>query len=91
MTKALYAITIQRQGAKTLRKMPRPQAERILSALDKLAENPDRPDIDVSPLVGRPGFRLRIGTLRIIFKRDDNARLIDVIQVASRGQIYKRR
>ena len=45
----------------------------MLSELERLAENPDRRDIDVEPLVGRPGFRLRVGDRRIIFDRDDEA------------------
>ena len=70
--------------------MPRQNAQRIRRELDKLAENPDRPDLDVSPLRGRPGFRLRVGDVRIIFERDDESRLIDVLRIAPRGQIYQR-
>ena len=43
------------------------------SELNKLANNPDRRDIDVVQLQGRAGFRLRVGNWRIILsemKRD---------------------
>ena len=69
--------------------MPRHDAQRILRELERLAENPDRRDIDVEPLVGRPGFRLRVGDRRVIFDRDDEARIIDVLRIDSRGQVYK--
>ena len=91
IVRAIYTVAIRRQGAKALQGMPREQAERVSGALDKLAENPSRPDIDVAPLIGRPGFRLRVGGLRIIFKRDDAARVIEVTRIVSRGQAYRKR
>ena len=70
--------------------MPSLQALRIRRELDELAESPDRRDFDVRPLGGRPGFRLRVGEVRIIFERDDDARVIDVLRIAPRGQVYRR-
>ena len=36
-------------------------------------------------------FRLRVGDLRIIFERDDEARVMDVrLRIVPRGQAYKR-
>ena len=69
--------------------MPRQQAQRIRRTLDLLAENPNRRDLDVSSLIGRPGFRLRIGNLRIIFDRNDHAQVIDVLRIVPRGQAYQ--
>ena len=69
--------------------MPRQQAQRIRRELDQLAENPDRRDMDIATLTGRPGLRLRSGNLRIIFERDDAAQVIDVLRIAPRGQAYK--
>ncbi len=89
MSKATYGLTIKKQAIKALKKMPRQQAERITDLLEKLAENPDRRDVDIAPLIARPGFRLRVGSLRVIFKRDNTARAIEVTRIASRGQAYK--
>ena len=69
--------------------MPQQQAQRIRQELDKLAENPNRRDLDIARLVGRPGFRLRIGHLRIIFDRNDDAQVIDILRIAPRGQAYQ--
>ncbi len=69
--------------------MPDAQARRIRGHLARLAQNPDRRDLDITPLAGRSGFRLRVGNLRIILARDDVARVIDVLRIAPRGQAYK--
>ena len=41
------------------------------------------------PLRGRPGFRLRVGTWRVIFERDEEAQTIDVLRIGPRGDVYK--
>lgn len=85
----MYELTFKRQTIKALRQMPARQALRIRRELDELAESPDRRDLDVSPLRGHPGFRLRVGEMRIIFERDDDARVIDVLRIAPRGRAYR--
>ena len=86
----MYTLTIKRHAIKVLQKMPRQYAHRIRRELDKVAEDPDRRDVDIDPLKGRPGFRLRVGDTRIIFERNDETRVIDVLRIAPRGQVYKR-
>ncbi len=86
----MYKLTFKRQAIKALRKMSAREALHIRRELDELAESPDRRDSDVRPLRGRSGFRLRVGEMRIIFERDDDARIIDVLRIAPRGQAYKR-
>jgi mRNA interferase RelE/StbE len=83
-----YTFTIKRQAIKALQRMPRQQAQRIRRDMDKLSEDPDRRDIDIAPLRGRPGFRLRVGDFRVIFERDDEAHVIGILRIAPRGQVY---
>lgn len=86
----MYKLMLKRQAIKALRQMPARQALRIRRELDGLTENPEGRDSDVRPLRGRPGFRLRVGEMRIIFERKDDARVIDVLRIAPRGQAYRR-
>ena len=86
----MYELRMRRPAIGVLKKMPRPQVRRIRRELDKLAENPERRDIDVAILRGRSGYRLRVGDTRIIFERDNEARIIDVLRIATRGQVYRR-
>ena len=85
----MYRLTIRKQAIKTLRRMRVREARRVRSELDKLAQNPGGRASDVTPLRGRPGFRLRVGSWRVIFERDEEARKIDVLRIGPRGDVYK--
>ena len=89
MEEGPYQLTLKRQAIRALQRMPRQQAQRIRLEMERVAQNPDRRDLDIAPLTGRPGFRLRVGDLRIIFERDDAARAIDILRIAPRGQVYR--
>lgn len=53
---------------KTVKRLPRPDRERLLDAISVL------PAGDVRPLKGLPGeWRLRVGDWRVRFRRDDSA------------------
>ena len=85
-----YRLLFSGQAIKGLRQTPAQSAVRIRAALDRLAGDPSRRDIDVAPLRNRPGYRLRVGGYRAIFERDDNARTIEVLRIEPRGSVYKR-
>lgn len=84
-----YRVTFRKQAVKALRRMPPAQSQRILAAIDSLADAPDRRDVDIAPLTGQPGFRLRVGSIRVIYRRDDAARHIEVLRIAPRGDAYR--
>lgn len=86
----MYELTIKKQANKALAKMPRKDAERILAQLDKLAENPDRQDLNIISLTSRPGYRLRVGNYRAIYERDDNIRVVAVEKIGHRKDIYEK-
>ena len=85
-----YQLTIRAQAAKTLRKMPRAERDRVRTALRRLAQDPDSAELDVRRLHGRTGFRPRVGDRRLIVERDDAARTMDVLRIGRRGDVYKR-
>ena len=45
---------------------------------------------DLSPMKGRPEYRLRVGSMRVVFERNEESREILVKRIGSRGDIYKR-
>ena len=53
----------------------------------KLAEDPARPDVDVTKLQGRDGCRLRVGDWRVIFDMDGHVLAVEYI--GPRGDAYK--
>ncbi len=86
----MYELTIKKQANKALTKMPRQDAERILAQLDKLAENPDRQDLNIISLTRRPSYRLRVGSYRTIYERDDSIRVVAVEKIGHRKDIYEK-
>lgn len=85
----MYSITFSKTALKAMRKAPAAVSMRIREALDRLAENPDRLDLDVKRLQGRAGYRLRVGSYRVIYDREDPIRVLAVIDLGPRGDVYK--
>ena len=73
------------QAAKYLKRLNEPDRSRIIKALKKLELEP--PQGDIKNLVGKGGYRLRIGDYRALFDIADNTIIIHAI--APRGQAYK--
>lgn len=68
-----------------MKKLDRNMQIRILSAVNQLSFG------DVKKLQGNLGdYRLRGGNFRIVFRKDDENLIIIVIEIAPRGEIYKR-
>jgi mRNA interferase RelE/StbE len=80
-------ITYSAQARKTLRKMQPKTAARILDGMAKLAEDPERTDLDVKKLSGREGYRLRVGDWRVIYTND--GLVLAVERIGPRGDVYK--
>ena len=84
-----YNIFYNRQSRKTLLKTPKEISKSIREKLDEISVDPHRKRDDVKPLKGRPGFRLRIGAWRVIYKLESHKLEILVIKIASRVDVYK--
>lgn len=79
-----WRVEIDPTAAKYLRRLDRPQRERLQHALATL------PAGDVRRLAGEGGlWRLRVGGWRVIFERDSTGRRILVLAIRPRGDAYK--
>ena len=81
-----YAVSILRRAQKELGQLSSPSFERTCEAIRSLAGNPRPPGC--RKLVGRDGWRIRVGDYRVIYSIDDSARTILVLHVGHRGDIY---
>jgi mRNA interferase RelE/StbE len=61
--------------------------ERIDKAIGQLASDP-RPD-GVEILEGSTSYRLRVGSYRILYDVDDDARSVVIARVRDRKEVYK--
>ena len=80
-------IFIKKAADKKLRSLPAKLERSIREAITKIAVDPERTDLDIHPLSGQPGYRLRVGGWRVLYVLDDTGLIIKV--VASRGSAYK--
>ncbi|HDH87556.1 MAG TPA: type II toxin-antitoxin system RelE/ParE family toxin [Desulfobacteraceae bacterium] len=86
----MFRLKYRRQARNYLARLPLKIKSAIVQKLHQLAQDPDSPDLDVNPLKGDVGFRLRVGQYRILYTRHDADLIIEVVRVRSRGDIYKR-
>ena len=82
----MYQLVIDRYAQKQLGKISPPHFNRIIKAINELAENP-RP-AGYRKLTGRPGYRIRIGDYRVIYNIEDKMLIVFVIDIGHRKDIY---
>jgi len=74
-------IQYSKQAVKFLSKQDKITQNRIINAINNL------PNGDVLKLQGRLGYRLRVGSFRILFDKSGN--VLYIIEIDNRGQVYK--
>lgn len=84
----MYSIEFTREAAKALGKMPRNVCELVRSKIDDLARDPFGA-ANVKKLVGRPGYRLRVGDWRVIYELESGRLVVRVLEVGPRGGVYQ--
>ena len=84
-----YNIEILRRAQRALVRLPHKEYERIRDAISALAENP-RPS-GSKKLAGRSGWRIRIGHYRVIYEIEDVIRIVTILHVGHRRDIYRNR
>jgi mRNA interferase RelE/StbE len=84
-----YEITWRPAARKHYGALNKPDRERVSDAIDGLGSNP-RPHGAIT-LTGMPGvLRVRVGAYRVLYTIDDGARVIRIIEVRHRREVYDR-
>lgn len=81
-----YTLLILRRAQKELANLDKTEYERVRDAVILLAENP-RPS-NCKKLVGREGWRIRVGNYRVIYEINDANRQVTVLHIGHRRDIY---
>ncbi|MEN9316549.1 MAG: hypothetical protein RIS35_2942 [Pseudomonadota bacterium] len=84
----MYSIEFTRDAAKTLARLPRNVRELLTEKIEDLARDPYSA-ANVRQLVGRPGYRLRVGDWRVIYDVDDGRLVVRVLRIGPRGGVYE--
>ncbi len=83
----MYKIIFEIDIEKTLRRIPKKDAQSIIEKIEELSKNP-RPRW-IEKMKSRPGYRIASGNYRIIYTVDDKNVIVYVVDVDNRKSIYK--
>ena len=86
---ASYSLLIKTSAAKELEAVePRSIRVRIASRIRSLAQNP-RPRGSQKLAGDAERYRIRQGAYRIVYSIDDAARVIEVVKIGHRREVYR--
>lgn len=86
-----YTVLVLRRAKKQLNGLPVATQERIAEAIGMLGNNPENPALNVKALTNDPDaqYRLRVGSYRVKFNRDDGIKIVEVVRIGHRKDIYR--
>ena len=84
---ASYKIVVKKSVTKDLKSIPKKDVKRILSAIQKLADEPRPPQ--AKKLSGQDRFRIRQGNYRILYTIEDTRLVVCVVKVGNRRDVYR--
>ena len=85
----MYQVVFTKQAARALRKLPRNVGQLIREKIDEIAADPYASHNNVTKLVGRPGYRLRVGDWRVIYELQNEQLVMLVVKIGPRGEVYE--
>ncbi len=84
----MYKIVIKKSAKKELEQISPPYTQKIIDAIDALAENP-KPE-GVKKLKGEEAYRIRVADYRVIYSIEDIIQIIEVQRIRHRKDAYKK-
>lgn len=86
-----YTVFIGRRAQKQLKSLPATIQERIAESIGMLGNNPDNPALNVKALTNDPEsqYRLRVGSYRVKYDRDDGIKIVEVVRIGHRKDVYR--
>ena len=81
-----YELFILKRAQQELAHLPKDDYQRVKETIRSLRENP-RPRA-AKKLRGREGWRIRVGNFRVIYELDTEKKLILVLHIGHRRNVY---
>ena len=84
-----FRVNVVHEAEKILDRLDRPTEQRVRARFVQLAVDPFDSRLS-APLADRPGIRKsRVGGWRVLFAVDREAKVLYILTVDTRGQVYK--
>ena len=85
---ARFEVLIKRSAAKEIESIPRKKdRQRVVRRIQALAEDPRPPGC--RKLSGRDRYRIRQGSLRVVYAIEDEQLIVYVVKVGHRKDVYR--
>ena len=82
-----YSLQIKQSAIKEIERLPKAERQRVIAAIDQLAENPHVGKLLKGDYSGLR--RIRVGDYRAIYEINEDVVLVLVLRVAHRKQVYR--
>jgi mRNA interferase RelE/StbE len=86
-----YNINLLPTAARDLGQLPRPISRRVTRAIDSLADDPRPPGCEKLKAGAGDEYRIRVGDYRVLYKVDDDTRVVLIVRMRHRREVYRRR
>lgn len=84
---AKYEVRFRKSVSKDLDPIPKRGVQRIIEAINALADDPRPPQS--RKLSGAEKYRLRCGVYRVLYEIQDNVLVVCVVKVGHRKDVYR--
>ncbi|MDD4924325.1 MAG: type II toxin-antitoxin system RelE/ParE family toxin [Dehalococcoidales bacterium] len=83
----MYRIELRRQAQRSLDKLPKGDFTAITEAVQNLADSPRPKGVEKIKSAGL--WRIRYGDYRIVYSIDDDNKIIIILRIGHRREIYR--
>lgn len=85
---ASYSLRIKKSAEKELKALPKPDLQKVIRPIHGLAADP-RP-LGCQKMSEQSRYRIRQGDYRILYTIDDTDRVIEIVKIGHRREVYRR-
>ena len=82
-----YEVLILRRAQRELVELPSEAYQRVKESVLNLADQPRPPNS--RKLSGREGWRIRVGSYRVVYEIDDAHQTVTILNVGHRRDVYR--
>ena len=82
-----YQVEVESRAKREFIRLSGEAQERVAEAIDALKRAPRPPG--AKRLVGKTGYRIRLGDFRVLYTIDDQVKLVRIYRIGHRRDVYR--